>query len=98
MVMAIDEVLDRLVEAFLDFSFEPFCGTGINRVRHQNAFIRYIKYQVMKVILKSVQISRNLADGPLWGFLCRCRAHIERQHHCQHHTGKFDQVFHPIAP
>ena len=34
MIVAIDEIFDRLIETFLDFSFEPFRGTGINLLRN----------------------------------------------------------------
>jgi len=62
MIMAIDEIFDPLIETFLDFSFELFSGTGIDRVRNQKTFVGYVKYGGMKVVLKSIGVTGKFGD------------------------------------
>ena len=91
MIMAIDEIFDPLIETFLDFSFELFSGTGVDRVRNQKTFVGYVNYGCMKVVLKSIEVTGKFGDLPFGGFLlCPCGTCIKCQHHCQAGTGKFD--------
>lgn len=62
MIRAIDEIFDSRIKTFLDFSFEPFSGTGVDRVRNQNTFVGYVKYGGMKVVLKSLDVTEKFGD------------------------------------
>lgn len=62
MIMAIDAIFNPIIETFLDFSFELFSGTGVDRVRNQNTFVGYVKYGGMKVVLKSIEVTGDFGD------------------------------------
>ena len=91
MIRAIDEIFDSRIKTFLDFSFEPFSGTGVDRVRNQNTFVGYVKYGGMKVVLKSLDVTEKFGDLSFGGFLwCPCGTCIKFQLHRQAGAGKFD--------
>ncbi len=70
MIVAVDQVLDRLFVPFCELSFEPLRRGGIDGIGNDDPFRSDEKNRVMKVVLKAVQIALDVGNGTLWVLLC----------------------------
>ena len=68
-VVAVDQILDGFVEAFLDFRLQVLGGIGIDRISDNDARIGDQEDRKVEIILKPVEITGNFGDRSFRRFL-----------------------------
>ena len=61
-IVTVENISNRHVEAFIELGFEPFCEFQINRIRQYDAFVRDQKDGPVCVVDSAVEIARDIDD------------------------------------
>ena len=63
MRMAIEDIADRDVIAFVELTLEPLCGLEVNRISEDDAFRGNDKDGEVRAVLNAVEIAGYMNDG-----------------------------------